>query len=639
MIHDYAKAENSGFWLRHPVLGDPSFDTFQKIGSTVHKSEPPYEWAVNGSLFCDQKDGALYYYAGLYGFGYRKMEKHSAHFIIYKSIDKGHTWECIGPGLSEEIAFDHIAEVSRECPDAVLVYDDITDLYWLAYDWSSEGSTWENAFSPNGGVPYDSGSALAWAKSPAGPFHPLPAPLFSNKAHFGKLGFFLRGYATTLLKRNRDWIAFVLCDSADFFSWGLACMTAPSPEGPWSEPNMLLSVERPEYYPAPVEFFPCFSVDGRVYAPATSVAASRNYQAVYSAELENAHIAGSWSLLYDGNVWHSRYIEDEKYGIWGQTIHGFVRDGMFTVMYPSKDSRNYGTLSLAQRPWDRPIGNGFTISAHSGEAVSPLLFAYRDFVVTARISTHGTVDIAFQYDGLLGPNRSSSDSFPHRKCLACYSAVRITDEEVSLVSVDKDGKALCHFKYTVSANNMTVRLARRDDTVAVYLDDTKIGSAAIPQGVQKPLALIAHQFSMLSCDLFSVEGERFPYVLRYNCHDALLGAGQRLGDWTAVQSGMFICEEGFVGSGNVKAKWNIIGDGVTVYSPKSPDYGVAAVWIDGYFYASVDLYCSQCTQSAPVCIVKDLVYGRHSVLLKPYMGSIAIDCIEVTGNAAEDIAL
>lgn len=51
-IRDYAKTEHMEKWLRHPVLGDPSFDTFERIG-IVHRSEPPYEWAVNGSIFRD----------------------------------------------------------------------------------------------------------------------------------------------------------------------------------------------------------------------------------------------------------------------------------------------------------------------------------------------------------------------------------------------------------------------------------------------------------------------------------------------------------------------------------------------------------------------------------------------------------
>ena len=69
--------ENMNVWLRHPVLSDPSFDTFEKLGETVHQSEPPYKWAVNGSLFCDPADGAWYYFSGLYGKGYNTNVKSS----------------------------------------------------------------------------------------------------------------------------------------------------------------------------------------------------------------------------------------------------------------------------------------------------------------------------------------------------------------------------------------------------------------------------------------------------------------------------------------------------------------------------------------------------------------------------------
>lgn len=60
---NYAKVDHMNAWLRHPVPGDPSFDTFERLGDAVHVSKPPYEWAVNGSVFCDF-DGTWYYYAG-----------------------------------------------------------------------------------------------------------------------------------------------------------------------------------------------------------------------------------------------------------------------------------------------------------------------------------------------------------------------------------------------------------------------------------------------------------------------------------------------------------------------------------------------------------------------------------------------
>ena len=69
MKTDFTKKENRNYWLRHPTLGDPSFDTFEKLGNTVHKSEPPYEWGVNGCLLVDPKTGHLYLYGGVYPYG------------------------------------------------------------------------------------------------------------------------------------------------------------------------------------------------------------------------------------------------------------------------------------------------------------------------------------------------------------------------------------------------------------------------------------------------------------------------------------------------------------------------------------------------------------------------------------------
>ena len=95
---DYAKTEHMAAWLRHPVLGDPSFDTFEKLGGTVHTSSPPYEWAVNGSLFRDPADGAWYCFAGLYPAGYN-ADNGLFDFMIYCSRDEGKTWECLGEGF------------------------------------------------------------------------------------------------------------------------------------------------------------------------------------------------------------------------------------------------------------------------------------------------------------------------------------------------------------------------------------------------------------------------------------------------------------------------------------------------------------------------------------------------------------
>ena len=103
MKKDYAKTAHMNAWLRHPVLGDPSFDTFERLGETVHTGAPPFEWPVNGSVFRDF-DGTWYFYAALYDHGCAC--KIPAPFKIYRSKDKGENWEDLGLGIAPGIRFD-----------------------------------------------------------------------------------------------------------------------------------------------------------------------------------------------------------------------------------------------------------------------------------------------------------------------------------------------------------------------------------------------------------------------------------------------------------------------------------------------------------------------------------------------------
>ena len=45
-----------------------------------------------------------------------------------------------------------------------------------------------------------------------------------------------RIYATSLIRRARDWLALSLTDSGHYFSWGLLAMTATDPAGPGPTP-------------------------------------------------------------------------------------------------------------------------------------------------------------------------------------------------------------------------------------------------------------------------------------------------------------------------------------------------------------------------------------------------------------------
>ncbi len=631
---DYAKMDNRDFWLRHPTLGDPSFDTFEKIGDTIHKSETPYEWGVNGSLFVDPKTGNFYLYAGIYPFGYAKSETNPCRFLIYKSADEGKTWEHLGYGFELGFKFDGHDFPSDSCPDVVLTYDEAEDTYWLCYDWCDNNFTWEDAHKSDS-CSFDSGAALAWANSPEGPFTRLKKPFFSNKEQFGKFGLFSRGYASTLLKRKNDWIAFTLLDSGKYFSWGLCCMTAKTPHGPWSEPTLLLSSARPEYYPAPVEFHPCFTVGSMVYAPATSVSKNRNYQAVFAADLEQSHMPSTWCLESDGGVWHSRMLKDEKYGIWGQTIHGFVRNNEFYVMYPTKDERGYGTLSVAKRKWNKPFSDGFTFSSHAGKSISPLLAAYKDFTLNAEIDFTGTIEIAFDYSGILGPNMHSSDASPADESLSSYYAVVLNKSgEYKLFKKDNLLNETELFDGAFRSKINSIIINNRQNTIQLFLNEIQVGQAVIDITGPNPLAVIAHEFSVLNCTKFEIAGKRLPYKLKYNSWEALLNAGQLIENWTKDNTLKFQTKECLTGEGNIKAKWNFIGDGFNIYSPKAQKLGVMKVWIDGCLFGTVPL-CSESDETSQIVYsASKLEFGKHCVEVKPYSGLIAVDIIEVNGKGA-----
>lgn len=630
---DFAKMALRDAWLRHPVLGDPSFDSFEKLGDTVHRSEAPYEWAVNGSLFRDPKDGACYLFGGLYCRGYACDSRHPSQFNIYRSTDNCAHFEPLGLGFSEEnFAFrfrGHDAHV-QSCPDVNMFYDEKLGKYLLTYDCSDEGVTWENAHQE---IRPDSGSALAWADSPAGPFHQFPDRVFSNVLSTGRTSIFDRGYATTVLPRKNDYLALVLMDSDKHFAWALAAMTAPSPEGPWSEARIVLSPETDGYYPAPVEFYPAFVHEGTVYAPATSVAGNRNYQALFACDLERAHLATAWRLEQDGSLWHSRPLKDEAYGIWGQTFHGFVHDGQFTVMYPARNNRGFGTLSVARRPWDQPFRDGFTLSGHMNASIAPLLRSHRDFELQADFALTGAAAVYFDFHGVLGPSMISSDAAPHPSSRTAARLVRFDDQgRYALISRSESGAEQTLLEGNVGAPVTSLRLTRRGDAVALSINGRAEQTAMLP-GAGGALAIGADKFSVLTCSRFCVEGEAQDGALLWNAQEALLNAGQLESDWEKRPASGVRGGDVFVGEGAVRAKWNFIGDGFTLYAPVGPEFGAALVYVDGFLAGSVPLTRPEGEPSAAIFHMENLEYGRHAVVLRPRRGKIAVDALAAEWKA------
>lgn len=614
---DYAKTAHMDAWLRHPVLGDPSFDTFTRLGEAIHRSQPPYDWAVNTSLFRDH-DGTWYCYAGLYERSY--FGTREPRFRIYRSTDQGQNWEDLGWGFETGFRMEGDAGDSDVCPDVVVFYDEKVGKYLMTYDTASVVDR---------KVEYD-GVALAWADTPAGPFTRLPQRIVTSGN--GSCGKYTRHYASTVIPRKQDYLALVLTDSGRYHAWALTALTAPTPDGPWTKPHVVLCCDRPEYYPCPVEFYPAYVLGDTVYSPATSVAQNRNYQAIFEAPLEQAHDPSAWKLTANGNVWHSRNIPEEALGIWGQTYHGFVEPdtGRFVVAYPSKNAQDQGIISLAQRPWDTPHSDGFTISAHGGTSISPLLCSYEDFSLDAAFSCGGTVDIAFGYGGILGPDDSRSDSSPCAESLSNYSAVRICGKACQLITVDENGAVSILAGVTLKETPERLQLTRNGSAVTVRVNDTLLcEELPLPEISQRvaPLALVLQCHSFFQCQQFAVTGTPGPYSLAYNATDALLGAGQWLPDPELVDPMGTLTPDvwhripgGYVGQGHIAGKWNVIGSQFEIPLKRSPAYGTIGIWVDGHFNGSVDLQGEGETsyQTAPLC------YGCHAIRVAPLKGRIAI---------------
>jgi hypothetical protein len=114
--------------------------------------------------------------------------------------------------------------------------------------------------------------------------------------------------------------------------------------------------------------------------------------------------------------------------------------------------------------------------------------------------------------------------------------------------------------------------------------------------------------------------------------EALLGAGESLGDWSEVRDAVFRYGSGVVSKGaSARAKWNVIGGALTLWSPRGPGYGTAEVRLNGRTAATLDLHADRAVPSQPVWSAPALADGCHTVVVLGKSGRMPVDCLEVTG--------
>ncbi len=634
---DYALGVHRQAWLRHPVYGDPSFDAFERLpGNPVVVGKPPLEWPVNGFLFEDPISGNWYLYAGNYATGYALGPDKQMVCTVYRSTDKGGSWDALGPIFNDKtFCFEGDASPSNFAPDVSVVYHE--GRYHLVYDWVNDSAAWADLANPDD-TKSDSGVGYAWAERPEGPFTRATTPVKRTSEQPLLCDRYRRLYASSLIRRENDWLILTLTDSGPFFAWALLGMTAPTPEGPWSDLVPLLHVDQQRYLPPLLEYFPAFTHDGYIYAPATSVAKNRNYQALFRVPIEDAMNPEALANVAWGGVWHAEPVPNEHAGIWGQTFSGFVDDdGQFTVMFPSRTAENLGTLNLAQRPWNRPYREqGFVLSGHGAPSLGLLKNAYDEFSLEAKLQFTGTVALLWNHNAPLGPNTPRSDAVLHPLSLTRYQGLRLFAGTWQLLSVDNDGKETIHTSGTADETITAIGVHRdKAGQVTITINGNEAASSPLPSGVGL-LGLLVQENSVMEVSQYRISGEPVPTDTSYLHTEALLGAGQNMEIWQEISDPLFrygigaVSKEAVPDAPVAKAKWNVECSTFKLWAPRHPDYGQTDLYLNDTLLVTIDFAAPAPEASAVRYASYALLPGRYAISLVARTGILPVDCLEVT---------
>ncbi|HNS18898.1 MAG TPA: hypothetical protein PKH24_00285 [Sedimentisphaerales bacterium] len=634
---DFALSVQADAWLRHGVLGDPSFDSFERRpGNPIVRGKPPFNWPVNGFLFEDPKSGNWYAYVGHYLTGYDiGPELPKTHCRVHRSKDRGATWEDLGPIFDDpQFRFQGDSHPSNTAPDITLVLDG--DRYHIAYDWASDNWAWSDALNPRPDA--ESGCAYAWSERPEGPFHRAERPILRARElplRFAMARKYHRAYATSIIRRQKDWLALLLSDSSDYFSWGVLAMTASDPAGEWTDPVMVMGVEGDGYFPPTVEAFPAMVHDGYVYSQSTSVSRNRNFQAIYRAKIEEAHRPEAWRLYQHGSTWHSEFVVNEEMGLWGQTYSGFVdRDGQFQVLFPSRERQaNVGTINLAVRPWSQPLRERtFVLSGHAGRSLTVLRYAWKHFSLKAELTLHGgAARILWAYQAPLSANRHQSDSTIHPLSMTRHQGLEISVSAWRIVSVDASGEISVQAEgplETGVARSIEMS-ASQDGRFCLKIDQKARWEGALPVAAGQ-LGLLVEPFTNLRVSRFEIEGPFEPAVMPWLYVEALTGAGVTMRDWNMIESPIFRFAVGALRkTPGDRAKWNFRGRGFQLWSPRGPMFGRCELLLDGRKLADLDFYAESEQPSRVVYRVDDAGDGYHAVILRSTEGRLVVDSLDV----------
>ena len=589
-VLDLADPAIRRLWLSHSVIGEPSFDTFEREpGNPLWTGQPPYEWPVNGFLFRDPRSGRLYCYVSLYPRGYWPAGPAKA----FRSSDDGRTWEDLGLVLTgDKDSFDGDGTKAGAALDPTVVADE--DGYHMIYGWATPDNS-------------DGGLAYAYSPTPEGPFVRDAQPIHAESRQPMIPPGYKRVYAGTLVKRAHDWL--VVADMSTPGNgggmWAFVCMTAAEARGPYSPPKMLRQPQDGRWQPQPTEFFPAFVHEGYVYAPFTSVAANRGYQVLLRAPVERAHEPDAWETYQAGSLFHWEGVPSEAHGIWGQSFTGFVDpDGTHRIMFTSRNAEDCGTVNFARRPWGRPLAHGFRVSAPDAPSLALALVDATDFDLDVDVTAIGPWSLVWNVTGALGPDRPAAGAAMSPLALQGATVLRLD-----------------------SSTRQRVRLRQRGGSWRVGVDGSEVDGGTVPRsgggvGILAEAGCVARVDRMV---LRGVVGSRWWALTAL---EGLIGAGDVGTGWRRTSEG-FRLGEGYVADfDGARAKWSFEGRAVRLWSPRGPGYGAVRVLLDGELVAELSLHDAELRSSAAVWESGDQAPGPHALSLVRVTGALAVDSVD-----------
>ncbi len=629
---DYALGFRRDAWLHHPVLGDPSFDLFKRYSQNpLQRGTSPLEWPVNGFYFEDPKSGNEYVYAGQYRKNYavNAEDDITKGCIVFCSTDKGKTWQNKGSIFHDRnVLLNNEEKPISFAPDVSVVY--FEGKYYLGFDYATSEFSWSGENLKHGGL------AVAVSDSPEGPFTIYKKPAVSTQYFYDKplFGKYNRCYAGTLLKTQESWIMLFMLDSGSHFSWGLAAVSAPSPKGPWSEPVLIRSVEDAGYYPSLMEFFPAFQYKDTIYAPATSVALNRNYQAIFSVPAARVMMPDQWRLGCEGSLWHSENSENEYAGIWGQTFSGFVNQtGQFKVIFPSLDSQRNGTINLASRDWNKPCrDSGFVFTGQNGASFTAIPGSYPYPEIDASFSFYGSVAIAMNILAPLGPNQPRADATLHPLMFTDQTRVQLSENSWFLLQTSTTGKPDTIGRgFLEKKKHTTLKIGYHGSETVLSVDGKIVWQGVLKN--QKPgrVGLFAMSHSGMEIKKFAVSGVHHLGFSTWLYTEGLLNAGNNLNNWIVTKDNpLFKYGIGAVSKNDTaRVKWSFKGTGFDLYAPGMPELGRAQIILNGKILTEVNLHAESPEKSKIIYSVRNLLQNKNGLVIKGIKGKIAVDCLSV----------